>query len=160
MTDSTRLLLMRHGEAEPFAASDQDRALSPRGVKETRQLAAWLGQAVPDIGLVCHSPYLRARQTADQVCHILGSPNRLTLNSLVPSAEPTAVLTALETTEFNTVLCISHQPLVGNLRSYLVEGGYGGSYPFVTAGVTLLECDFLGAGGASMTWFRCPADIV
>ena len=85
---------MRHGEAEPFAASDQDRALSPRGVKETRQLAAWLGQAVPDIGLVCHSPYLRARQTADQVCHILGSPNRLTLISLVPSAESTAVLSA------------------------------------------------------------------
>ena len=143
-----------------MSASDQDRALSPRGVQETRRLAAWLGQTVPDIGLVYHSPYLRARQTADQVCQMLGSPNRLTLDVLVPSAEPTTVLAALEKTQLNTVLCISHQPLVGNLHSYLVDGCYDGTYPFVTAGVALLECDFLGAGGASMSWFRCPADIV
>ena len=159
MTDSTRLLLMRHGEAEPFAASDQDRALSPRGVQETRQLAAWLAQAVPDIELVCHSPYLRARQTADQVCHILDQPNRLTLDALIPSGESTAVLAELKKLDLNTVLCVSHQPFVGNLRNYLVDGCFGGTYPFVTAGIALLDCDFLAAGGARMTWFRCPADL-
>lgn len=154
---------MRHGEAELHAASDSQRSLSARGVEEARRAGAWLASQALDISLVCHSPYLRAQQTAQQVCHTLGQPQQTQLDVLVPSGQPTAVLQAIDSLDdsldIQTVLCVSHQPLLGNLRNLLVDGHEGLGYPFLTASIALLSCDFLAAAGASMDWIRYPADF-
>jgi phosphohistidine phosphatase SixA len=39
---SVTLTLMRHGIAEPFAPSDTERALTPRGREQVSAVAAWL----------------------------------------------------------------------------------------------------------------------
>lgn len=60
-----RLILLRHGKAEPESASgdDFDRRLAPRGVAETVEMAANLADHgfIPDVALV--SPASRTRDT-------------------------------------------------------------------------------------------------
>ena len=60
-----RLILLRHGEAEPRAASgrDLDRALTPAGRAAAAQAGRALAQAggLPDVALI--SPAVRTRQT-------------------------------------------------------------------------------------------------
>ncbi|MDB5426461.1 MAG: sixA [Phenylobacterium sp.] len=60
-----RLILFRHGKAEPESASgeDFDRRLSPRGVRESVQMGAHLADLgfAPDLVLV--SPSARTRET-------------------------------------------------------------------------------------------------
>ena len=60
-----RLILFRHGKAEPESASgeDFDRRLSPRGVRESAQMGAHLADLgfAPDLVLV--SPSARTRET-------------------------------------------------------------------------------------------------
>jgi len=154
-----RLLLMRHGDAEPHAASDSLRPLSVVGIEEARRAGGWLARQAWDISLVCHSPYLRAQQTAEHVCQALGQPQQAQLDVLVPSGQPMAVLQAIDKLDTETVLCVSHQPLVGNVRNLLVEGHEGAGYPFLTASIALLRCDFLMAAGATMGWIRCPSEF-
>lgn len=60
-----RLILFRHGKAEPESASgeDFDRRLAPRGVRESAEMAAQLADLgfLPDLALV--SPAARTRET-------------------------------------------------------------------------------------------------
>jgi phosphohistidine phosphatase len=60
-----RLILFRHGKAEPESASgeDFDRCLAPRGVRESAEMGAHLADMgfLPDLVLV--SPALRTRET-------------------------------------------------------------------------------------------------
>jgi phosphohistidine phosphatase len=60
-----RLILFRHGKAEPESASgeDFDRRLSPRGIRESMQMGAHLADLgfAPDLALV--SPSARTRET-------------------------------------------------------------------------------------------------
>ena len=60
-----RLILFRHGKAEPESASgeDFDRRLAPRGVGESGEMAAHLADMgfAPDVALV--SPAARTRET-------------------------------------------------------------------------------------------------
>lgn len=60
-----RLILFRHGKAEPESASgeDFDRRLAPRGIRESAEMGAHLADMgfLPDLVLV--SPALRTRET-------------------------------------------------------------------------------------------------
>jgi phosphohistidine phosphatase len=60
-----RLILFRHGKAEPESASgeDFDRRLAPRGVRESEEMAAHLADMgfLPDVVLI--SPAARTRDT-------------------------------------------------------------------------------------------------
>ena len=60
-----RLILFRHGKAEPESASgeDFDRCLAPRGHRESAEMGAHLAEMgfLPDIALV--SPAMRTRET-------------------------------------------------------------------------------------------------
>jgi phosphohistidine phosphatase len=69
---AAQLWLLRHGEAEPHAADDSARELTPRGEEQAR-LA---GRAAAALELVFHavytSPKARARRTAELACAELG----------------------------------------------------------------------------------------
>ena len=61
------LLLIRHAKAVGEAASDAERPLSPRGIRDAHVAAQWLADhdLVPDLVLV--SPARRARQTWEEI---------------------------------------------------------------------------------------------
>lgn len=63
-----KVLIMRHGEAEHFADSDAQRALTTRGRLESDTVAkACAEHGITHFDKVLVSPYLRAQQTWQEI---------------------------------------------------------------------------------------------
>ncbi len=118
-----KLWVLRHGEAEPHGTRpDSERALTAHGREEVLRAAAQLiGQPLTAIYA---SPFLRAQETALLVREALGfEPEIRTVEWLTPDTDPDKV--AEQLVSVSDVLLVSHNPLVGNLLSYLQHGaGY------------------------------------
>jgi broad specificity phosphatase PhoE len=75
---TTRLLLVRHGESvanvEGRMQGWGDDPLSPTGVAQARQLAAWLRENEQGIDCLFASPLKRAYQTAEAISNALDLP--------------------------------------------------------------------------------------
>ncbi|MFI7799567.1 phosphohistidine phosphatase SixA [Pseudomonas sp. DD1] len=148
-----KLWVLRHGEAESHAPSDAQRNLTERGREEVLHSAAHLiGQP---IGAIIASPYVRAQQTAQLVREALGFvPEIRTVSWLTPDGNPLQVLEKLDTDD--NVLLVSHQPLVGNLISFLQHGHQRQPQPMHTASLAELEGDFPLAGLMSLNNVKNP----
>jgi len=114
------LILWRHAEAEIAAPGQDDlqRALTPKGERQARRMAAWLNHRLAATTRVLVSPALRCRQTAEA----LGRELRI-----VPTIAPDATLTALvEASRWpkssEPVLICGHQPTLGQLAAHLLAG--------------------------------------
>ena len=140
-----RLWLLRHGQAEPQAASDAARELTAHGRQEVQQAAAQLlGRPLTAI---MASPYVRAQQTAELVRLELGfSGSVQTVSWLTPDSDPRDVLKYLDEREHAEVLLVSHQPLIGALGGLLVHGHRQEPLPMRTASLAELEGDIPAAG--------------
>ncbi|MBV1840861.1 phosphohistidine phosphatase SixA [Photobacterium ganghwense] len=123
-----RIYIMRHGEAETFASSDAERSLTERGERLSAQMAEQLAlQLTTGLDLVWVSPYLRAQQTWQAMASALPEPKRLMdVEEITPYGDAehvAAYLKAMITIEQpETVLLVSHLPLVGYLTAELVAG--------------------------------------
>ncbi|NMY04497.1 phosphohistidine phosphatase SixA [Pseudomonas sp. WS 5059] len=148
-----KLWILRHGEAESHASSDAQRNLTERGREEVLHSAAYLiGQP---ISAIIASPYARAQQTAQLVREALGFvPEIRTVPWLTPDGNPLQVLEKLDTDD--SVLLVSHQPLVGNLISFLQHGHQRQPQPMHTASLAELEGDFPLAGLMSLNSVKNP----
>ncbi|WP_271043748.1 phosphohistidine phosphatase SixA [Pseudomonas sp. VB3] len=148
-----KLWVLRHGEAESHAPSDAQRNLTERGREEVLHSAAHLiGQP---ISAIIASPYVRAQQTAQLVREALGFvPEIRTVSWLTPDGNPLQVLEKLDTDD--NVLLVSHQPLVGNLISFLQYGHQRQPQPMHTASLAELEGDFPLAGLMSLNNVKNP----
>lgn len=164
MGDIRRLYLMRHAEAEALAGDDTKRPLTPHGSRQAQTMGRWLSANGHLIDMVCRSPYLRARQTSEEVCRCLGPVSRLEFVGLVPSGNPEDVLQQWEQTRLPggglpaAALWVTHQPLVGKLCNYFVDGSMGNGCPFAPASIMLLEYEHIGPGCASIVWARDVVD--
>jgi len=114
------LLLWRHAEAfeiEP-GGDDLQRALTPKGERQARRVAAWLNRHMSAGTRVLCSPARRTRQTADA----LGRDFRV-LPALAPDAAPEALLQAANWPDARTpVLIVGHQPTLGMTAALLLTG--------------------------------------
>jgi phosphohistidine phosphatase len=148
-----KLWILRHGEAEGHAPTDAERNLTEHGRAEVLRSAAHLiGQPITAI---IASPYVRAQQTAQLVREALGfEPQVRTVPWLTPEGNPLEVLQKLETDD--TVLLVSHQPLVGSLISFLQHGHQRQPQPMYTASLAELEGDFPLAGLMSLVSVKNP----
>lgn len=114
------LILWRHAEAEVAAPGQDDlqRALTHKGERQARRMAAWLNHRLPASTRVLVSPALRCRQTAQA----LGREPRI-----VPALAPDAAIGALiEAARWprgsEPVLICGHQPTLGRLAAQLLAG--------------------------------------
>ncbi|MGR0138134.1 MULTISPECIES: phosphohistidine phosphatase SixA [Pseudomonas] len=148
-----KLWILRHGEAEAHARTDAERNLTERGRAEVLRSAAHLiGQP---LGAIIASPYVRAQQTARLVREALGFvPDIRTVPWLTPEGSPEQVLAHLEAED--NVLLVSHQPLVGNLISFLQHGHSRQPQPMYTASLAQLEGEFALAGLMSLVSVKNP----
>lgn len=123
-----RIYIMRHGEAQNFAPSDAERPLTARGESHSEQMAVQLTSQLSDgLDMVWVSPYLRAQQTWQAMAGHLPEPKRLmTVEEITPygqAEEVAAYLKAVVAVERpETVLIVSHLPLVGYLTAELAPG--------------------------------------
>ncbi len=151
-----RLWVLRHGQAEAHAASDAQRNLTEHGREEVLTMARRLQQEVPDVILA--SPYVRAQQTAELVRGQLQMRRAIvTVDWATPDDDPLALLDHLAERSENTILLVSHQPLVGQLLSLAVEGHRQAHYPMPTAALACLDMALPAAGTAELLQLSNPA---
>jgi len=114
------LILWRHAEADPIAPGQDDlqRALTHKGERQARRMAAWLNHRLAATTRVLVSPALRCRQTAEA----LGRESRI-LPALAPDAAVAALLDAARwPTSPEPVLICGHQPTLGRVAAQLLAG--------------------------------------
>lgn len=152
-----RIWILRHGQAEGLAPSDEVRALTAEGRAEAQLMATVLTDQ--SIDTVLASPYLRAQQTAEIVHrHLKVKRGVATAAWLTPDDDPRKVLDFLAERSEQNLLLVSHQPLVSQLISLLVEGNRNGHYPMPTAGLACVELDFPAASLGHLRLLTSPAD--
>jgi len=150
-----KLWVLRHGEAEPHGSKphDSERELTENGQKEVLRAAAHLmGQPLTAIYA---SPYTREQQTAQIVRDTLGfGPEIRTVEWLTPDYDPDRVTDQLNSV--TNVLLVSHNPLVGNLLSYLQHGAGHPPEKVGTAGLAELENTELVIGAMKLNSIKHP----
>ncbi|MFI8226205.1 phosphohistidine phosphatase SixA [Pseudomonas sp. NPDC085632] len=149
-----KLWVLRHGEAVPYGSCpDSERELTDHGRKEALSSAAHLiGQPLTAIYA---SPYMRAQQTAQIVREALGfEPEIRTVEWLTPEVDPDKVTDQL--VSVSNVLLVSHNPLVGNLLSYLQHGAGYPPEKVSTAGLAELESPELLIGSMTLNSLKHP----
>ena len=118
-----RLYLMRHAEAFP-GLPDEAREITPGGYATLRrQCAALRSRGLPTgIGAVWHSPYVRARQTAQAMHETLALEVPLVVHGgLVPDGDPEVLGVELEMLpQDGGLLVVTHLPFVGELAERLL----------------------------------------
>ena len=149
-----KLWVLRHGEAVPYGSCpDSERELTEHGREEALRSAAQLiGQPITAIYA---SPYLRAQQTAQIVREALGfEPEIRTVEWLTPEVDPDKVADQL--VSVSNALLVSHNPLVGNLLSYLQHGAGYPPEKVSTAGLAELESPELLIGSMTLNSLKHP----
>lgn len=151
-----RLLLLRHGEAEPAgaAASDFERPLTPHGRAQALQAAdrLRLARCVPETILA--SPALRTRETATIVAARL---ERLGALHYDPSAYPGSAETLLRLLSslpdtIDTLLLVGHNPALTTLAcqyAACTSAGQSGKPPELSTG-GLCRIDLAGSAWSSI----------
>ena len=133
-----KLWILRHGEAEAHARSDDQRNLTEHGRKQVLRSAAHLiGQP---LDAIVASPYVRAQQTAELVHQALGLTKPVvSVPWLTPDSDPDQAIAALDALGLEHVLLVSHQPLVSTLLGLLVHGSRQSGEPMGTASLAELQ---------------------
>lgn len=150
-----KLYVMRHGEAEPRAASDAERRLTTRGEAEVRAVALAAAARLGALQTVISSPYQRARETAAALMRTLNFAGELVIEpGLTPEASPRSLAALIEGSGVGELLLVSHQPLVGDLLHWLCDDA--ALEPMGTAYLVALELTAFARGGAELLWREQP----
>jgi phosphohistidine phosphatase len=115
---------MRHGKAEPFAATDHVRALTDRGHADAAATGTWLAgrQLVPDHALV--STAVRARETWFDVARAAGAEVDPSLDEGLYQGGVDAALESLQAAPegARTVILVGHNPTAAYVAHMLDDG--------------------------------------
>ncbi|PSJ47031.1 phosphohistidine phosphatase SixA [Zobellella taiwanensis] len=153
------IFIMRHGQAAPEASSDALRPLTEQGRDETCLMAQWLAQQVPVFERVLVSPYLRTRQTWQQLSRHLAATQVEYCDELTPNADADIAASLLlaygELNRQANILVVSHMPMVGFLVESLCPATMAPI--FVTSGVAKLTLET--GQGAVFNWLEGPHNI-
>jgi phosphohistidine phosphatase len=111
------LILWRHAEAAD-GTPDLSRILTPKGMKQARDVAHWLRPRLPRQTRIIVSPARRALQTAKAL-----TEDFEIVRDLAPGASLDAVLAAVRWPEQKgAVLVVGHQPTLGLVAAMLIAG--------------------------------------
>lgn len=124
MDSPHRLVIIRHAKAEGYAASDAERALSPRGRGDAQAAGKWLAEfgVSPDVALV--SSAVRTRETWQLVAEAAGWEATADFDDALYGADEDTILDLIATTDesVGTLVVIGHNPTVGMLAQLLDDG--------------------------------------
>lgn len=139
-----KIVIMRHGEAEAFAQSDAERALTPSGRAVSKSAAEQcVAKGMKQFDKVLVSPYLRAQQTWQELEYVFDARDVQFCDDITPYGDSAVVadyLQALiEIEKLDSVLLVSHLPLVGYLTADLVTNIVPPMFP--TSGIVCIEYD-------------------
>jgi phosphohistidine phosphatase len=111
-----RLYLVRHGVAvdrdDPRCPPDTERPLTPKGMKKTHAAALGLFALGVKPDAVLTSPWLRAVQTAEIFCEVIGfsSTKIVRIDALKGTSTPAELFRDLAKMKAKEVVCFGHEP--------------------------------------------------
>jgi phosphohistidine phosphatase len=149
------VFIMRHGEAEAKAETDALRVLTQKGRDDIAQMSSSYGDALAQVDIIWTSYYVRAKQTAELMSEHLSKPV-LIQDFLSPGAIPMEVLNQLEAHRDQTVLVISHQPLIGIVVDGLANLETG-RYRMGTGALAYIKTDIYANGSGELQWLHQPS---
>ena len=157
-----QLYIVRHGIAidreDPKCPSEAERYLTEEGVERTKQVAKGIAALGIHADLLVSSPYVRAMQTAAIFAAALDYPKQKirSTDSLLPGAEPTAVLRELAREKnASSVFCFGHAPHLDGLLAASV-GAPHHITSMKKAGVALVELKRLAPPNGQLVWLVTP----
>lgn len=139
-----KIFILRHGQAEPYQTNDAVRRLTEKGITDTQKVLTEKLSALANINAIFASPLVRAQQTATIASTMLKKEIKTT-DLLEPEANIQKLFNWLETIKENSILLVSHLPLVGILANDLC-GFDGNRIQFYTSSLVGIECDFPASG--------------
>lgn len=146
-----KLYLLRHADAATEAATDDQRTLSTKGLKQSKCVARFCQQQGVDPVMILSSPLPRARQTAKPVADKLGIELE-TVPWLACGSEPAQILPELAgRKEIPSLMLVGHEPDFGLLVAALIGAG-NEAIRFRKATLLLLEVTEFQTGGARLEW--------
>lgn len=148
------LFILRHGRAEAYCANDAGRQMVASGRADVAQVIQTSLPELLGIKQIWVSPYVRAQQTAKIAADLLNH-ECITCDFLTPEADPEYLLDQLTTLSCESLLIVSHQPLVSRLVE-MACGAAPGSYPMDTAALACIDFDIPGKSLGYLRWLRHP----
>jgi phosphohistidine phosphatase len=139
-----KIFIMRHGEAENFAASDAERALTSSGRSASISVAkASRKRGLSQFDKVLVSPYLRAQETWQAISEEFRCDQVVTCDDITPYGQSNQVYdyvnALIELENLESVLLVSHLPLVSYLTAEFVTDIVPPMFP--TSGLVCIEFD-------------------
>lgn len=151
-----KLLIVRHGEAEPNRDDDASRALTVRGMAQVQALWNTLHEKGVKATRIVASPYLRTQQTAQLIASFYPTVRVETDAVLLSEGDPDAVLAWLDDQpKHDGLVLVSHMPLVAILTGMLTDCA-NARLAFVPGMVACLDLEVAAIAGASLRWSISP----
>lgn len=148
-----KLFVVRHGEAEAPVQSDFERQLTARGQQDVKAVAQQLQVDLAQASHLWVSPYTRTQQTAAIIQQVLPAVTCITSELLTPEANPLRLCEAIEDAQLESLILVSHQPLVGRLVDDLC-GLEPGRYFMGPGSVACMETELLAADMAHLLYLQ------
>jgi phosphohistidine phosphatase len=147
------IYILRHGQAEPQKTIDEARELTEKGRLDTARV---INRRLADLHAVTQiwaSPLVRAQQTAHITAHYFPTLNVMTSDLIIPDANPYGVMEWLQSFERinQSILLVSHQPLVGELVNKLC-GKPAGFYSMGTSSLAAIRASVVATGMGELMW--------
>ena len=116
-----QLILVRHGEAEPYdtPAEDALRRLSPTGAVQAKNTAAYIA-AHYAAEIIVTSPYIRAQQTADEIYQIFPAAQYITYPHITPGDDATSAIEWLCNLSAQCIVVVCHMNIVAYIEAILL----------------------------------------
>lgn len=154
-----KLIIMRHGEAEPYQKNDKERNLTRFGQNQAefagRRLAEYLqcGFEKPRVETTIVSPYLRAQQTFDCVSKQIQSNAKIDSDMIVPEGDIDQLAdyvhgVSADDEAPDSLMIISHMPFVSLFADKLCVGFNGRI--FSTADILVIEYNSVNQQGTQL----------
>ncbi len=148
------LFLLRHGEAQLFANSDPERALTSLGYQHTNTILAQSKIDLQRVTRIIASPYIRTQQTAQLASQFLELPVE-TSELLVPEARISDLSEMIEQMGGEVPLLVTHQPLVGGFVDWLC-GLAPGRHVMGTSALAYIETEVMAGSCGELLGLHQP----
>lgn len=147
-----KIILMRHGEAIPFAPSDAERMLTPNGRGEATRTAHLLEQGGFVMQPLFCSTHVRARETAALVATAWQSDPPTAIAGLTPEDDWQAAMAVIEAQVSDTATVVFHQPILAQIVGHLLTGDHRADLQprAVPAAAYVLSLEHFAPGSATL----------
>jgi phosphohistidine phosphatase len=158
-------VLIRHGvavEPEEWEGSEENRPLTEKGKKRVLLAAAGLAALDCNPTHLLSSPFVRAHDTARLLRTVLCPSVKVeTRQELAVGSTPERILRLLRALPAESiVICVGHEPLLGEAAALLLCGKPTANFPMKKAGAALIHLPgMVKPGQGLLQWWLQPTQL-